>query len=333
MNYIVGAYATSPYLSNDKSLELDFYHQLIESIPKIRGLEIPFFGNEIHRFGSDFLINILKPEWSNVLSCIPGTMESLSIDPKYGIASDDYDCRMAAVLMYKRANKIVHKINDYYGKKSIIAIQVASAPSVPIRGVSSSKSSLLKSMQEILSLDWQGAKVVMEHYDSAIPGLSFEKGFLTLEDEIEVLLQLSEPQGVGVTINWGRSVIEGKSINKPLEHLNLAIEKKLLSGLIFSGVSEKDEFYGDWKDTHMPFAQSYNVDYYEKNSLLTHENISNALNLLDFNSLDYLGIKLLSMPVKNSKIERRVGLNRDAISILEEIILELNLINKSNIKS
>ena len=38
-------------------------------------------------------------------------------------------------------------------------------------------------MEEILSLDWQGAKVVIEHYDSAMPGLPFEKGFLTFEDE------------------------------------------------------------------------------------------------------------------------------------------------------
>ena len=33
-------------------------------------------------------------------------MANLSIDPKYGIASDDYDSRVAAVSMYKRANKI-----------------------------------------------------------------------------------------------------------------------------------------------------------------------------------------------------------------------------------
>ena len=332
MKYIVGAYATSPALSNDKSLELDFYHQLIETIPEICGLEIPFFGDEIHRFGSDFLIDILKPEWSNVLSCIPGTMANLSIDPKYGIASDNNDSRVAAVSMYKKANKIVRKMNDFYGRQSIIAVQIVTAPSVPIKGVSSSKSSLWKSMEEILSLDWQDAKVVIEHCDSAILGLPFEKGFLTFEDEVEVLSQLLESQDVGMTINWGRSAIEGHSVNKTIEHINLALEKKLLAGLIFSGVSVKDQLYGSWKDTHMPFAQSYNVDYYEKNSLLTHENISDALNLLDFNSLNYLGIKLLSMPMERSKIERRIGLNKDAISILEKALTELNSINKSNIK-
>ena len=150
------------------------------------------------------------------------------------------------------------------------------------------------------------------------------QSFLTLKNEIEVLSIFSDIYDVGITINWARSAIEGKDIYMPLEHIKLAIKSNLLSGLIFSGVSDNDKNYGSWKDTHMPIAQSYNVDYYEKNSLLTHENISNALNLLDLNSLDYLGIKLLSMPVENSQIERRVGLNRDAIFILEEIISELN---------
>ena len=169
MKYIVGAYASSPSLSSslDKSLESQFYKRLIESVPDMLGLEIPFFGDEIHKFGSDFLLKILRPDWNNVLTCMPGTMANLSIDPKYGIASDDYSCRMAAVSMYKRANNSIHKINDLHGRKSIIAVQIATAPSVPVKGVSSSKSSLLRSMEEILSLDWQGARVVIEHADAA----------------------------------------------------------------------------------------------------------------------------------------------------------------------
>jgi len=327
MKYIVGAYASSPSLSSslDKSLESQFYKRLIESVPDMLGLEIPFFGDEIHKFGSDFLLKILRPDWNNVLTCMPGTMANLSIDPKYGIASDDYSCRMAAVSMYKRANNSIHKINDLHGRKSIIAVQIATAPSVPVKGVSSSKSSLLRSMEEILSLDWQGARVVIEHADAATLELPYEKGFLTFEDEVDVLLQLSDSCDTGITINWGRSVIEGKSINKPIEHINLALEKKLLTGFIFSGVSKNDKLYGSWKDTHMPFAQSYDVNYFEKNSLLTHQNISNILQILDLHSLHYLGVKLLSMPIEKIEIEKQVGINRDAIFILENLISELKL--------
>lgn len=71
IGYIIGAYATAPSLaSDDKSLEREFYHQLIESIPEIRGLEVPFWGKKIHKFGSDFLLNIIDPNWQNVLSCL-----------------------------------------------------------------------------------------------------------------------------------------------------------------------------------------------------------------------------------------------------------------------
>ena len=70
----------------------------------------------------------------------------------------------------------------------------------------------------------------------------------------------------------------------------------------------------------MPFAESYDVDNFERNSLLTYENIFNTLKLIDLKHLDYLGIKLLS---DTSDMDRRVGLNKDAIYILENIISEL----------
>ncbi len=324
MKYIIGAYATAPSLnSNDKSLESSFYNKLIKSIPQIEGLELPFFGSSIHQFGSDFLLKFIKPEWNNVLTCIPGVMANLSKNPHFGIASDNNHGRVDAVDMYKRANQFVHKINDIYGKQSIIAVQLSTAPSTPFKGVSSSKKSLVKSMNEILNLDWQGAKIVIEHVDSSCNNLAFEKGFLTLKNEIEVLSTFSDIYDVGITINWARSAIEGKDIYMPLEHIKLAIKSNLLRGLIFSGVSDNDKNYGCWKDMHMPFAKSYDVKYFEENSLLTHENISKTLKLVDLNALDYLGIKLLSMPLNTFDIDRRVGVNKDAIFILESIISEL----------
>ena len=91
MKYIIGAYASAPSLkSNDKLLEAEFYNKLINSIPQIMGLEIPFFGKEIHKFGSDFLLNYINPEWNNILTCIPGVMENLSKNPHFGLASDAY---------------------------------------------------------------------------------------------------------------------------------------------------------------------------------------------------------------------------------------------------
>ncbi len=317
MKYIVGAYATAPSLvSENRNSEQEFYRKLIIDIPEIRGLEIPFWGEGVHRFGSDFLLDIINPNWENVLSCIPGTMSKLAKNPKFGLASDDENGRVEAIAMHKRANQVLHKMNECYGRQSVIAVQIATAPSTPVEYVSSSADSLLKSMEEILSWDWEGAKIVIEHCDAAVGNTPFEKGFLTIEDEIKTLTELQDLHDVGMTINWARSAIEGRNTSKPIEHIRLALKNNILSGLMFSGVSDNDDQYGSWKDTHMPFAQSFDVKFYEENSFLTYENIINTLKSLNVNDLDYLGIKLLSMPIESATIERRIGINYDAVSIL-----------------
>jgi hypothetical protein len=326
VKYIIGAYTTAPSLAaNDKLIEYEFYENLIESIPNIRGLEIPFWGNEIHQFGSDYLLNIIDPDWENVISCIPGTMLNLAKNPKFGLASDDENGRIEAIAMHKRANLVLHKMNKYYGKKAVIAVQVATAPSSPVEGVHSSVDSLLMSMQEILSWDWQGAKIVIEHCDSAVGCTKFEKGFLTIEDEIKTLIKLNGIYDVGITINWARSAIEGRSVETPIEHIQLALDNNILSGIMFSGVSDNDNQYGSWKDMHMPFSQYQDMRYCEPKSLLSYENISNCISLVNPEIVDYLGIKILSMPIGNCSIDRRVGVNRDAITILNSILDKLHV--------
>ena len=127
---------------------------------------------------------------------------------------------------------------------------------------------------------------------------------------------LDKHRNIGIIINWARSAIEGKNVETPVEHIKLALKNNILSGLMFSGVSDNDNRYGNWKDMHMPFAQSFNTKFYEKKSLLTHENIIKTLKLLNVNDLDYLGVKLLSIPIGGSSLKRRVGVNKDAIKIL-----------------
>ena len=320
MKYIIGAYATAPSLAgNNRVIECKFYDDLVESISDIQGLEIPFWGKSIHQFGSNFLLDIVDPNWNNILTCIPGTMSNLANNPKFGLASDDEDGRSEAIAMHRVANQSVHQINKYCGRRCVKAIQIATAPSVPVQGVSSSTDSLLKSMKEILSWDWQGAKINIEHCDTAVGSNTFEKGFLTIENEIKVLIELKDSHDVGMTINWARSAIEGRSVDRPIEHIKLAVESGVLSGLIFSGVSDNDNQYGSWKDTHMPFSQFGDLKYCERNSLLTKENISNALSAVNLSSIDYLGIKLLSMPIDKSTINRRVGLNKEGCKILSDV--------------
>jgi hypothetical protein len=321
LKYIVGAYATAPSLGvkENKELETQYYEQ-IQSIDHMRGLEIPFWGEELHWFGSDFLLDLIRPDWENVLSCIAGTMDGISKNVKFGIASNDEQGRKDAVAMHKRANQLLHKMNDRYGRQSIIAAELATGPRIPVEGVSTSKESLLRSMEEILSWDWGGAKIVIEHCDVTREGEPFVKGFQKLDQEIEVLQSLARDHEVGILINWGRSAIEGRSSQTPVEHLKMAIEYNLLSGLIFSGTSSADELYGSWNDNHMPFAQAFDVKHFEENSLLTQEAVQNSLAVVDLEKLDYIGVKLLSMPLDSHDIKRRIGLNEDAIFILNQMM-------------
>ncbi len=320
MKYLIGAYATAPSLGlDDVDLERQYYDRLIQSIPDIQGFEIPFFGEEIHRFGAEFLLEYIRPEWDHVLTCIPGSVKGVEKNPHFGLASADDLGRSDALKMHERANQMVRKINMHSGRPSVLAVHVATAPSVPVNGVTSSIDSLLISMNEILSWDWMGARIVIEHCDSYVGNHPFEKGFMSIDDEILALKSLPDNFKVGLAINWARSAIEGRSPSAVIDHIKTAKKNKLLSGFVFSGTSDKDGTYGAWKDSHMPFENSYGIEHFEPSSLLTKNNIKNTFDALDLNGLDYIGVKLLSMPIDGSSIGRRVGVNRDAIIVLNNI--------------
>ena len=320
MKYLIGTYATAPSLGlDDIDLEQEFYEQLIRSIPDIQGFEIPFWGKDIHKFGTDFLLKFVQPEWDHVLTCIPGSVKGVEKNPNFGLASNDTSGRSDALRMHERACQMVHEINTHFGRSSVLAVHLATAPSVPVDGVSSSVDSLLLSLNEILSWDWMGARIVIEHCDSYVGDHPFEKGFMSLDDEILALKSLSEDFKVGLAINWARSAIEGRSPATVVDHIKLARKNNLLSGLFFSGVSDRGGDYGDWKDSHMPFEKSCDIEHYQSNSLLTESNIRSTLKSINLEELDYIGVKLLSMPIAGSSIERRVGVNRDAINVLNNI--------------
>ena len=55
-------------------------------------------------------------------------------------------------------------------------------------------------------LEWGNVQLNLEHCDAYIPGQKAQKGFLLLEDEVEIL---NEVGGYGLILNWARSAIEG----------------------------------------------------------------------------------------------------------------------------
>ena len=78
-----------------------------------------------------------------MLTCIPGSVKGVEKNPNFGLASNDASGRSDALRMHERANQMVQKINIHSGRPSVLAVHIATAPSVPVDGVTSSVDSLL----------------------------------------------------------------------------------------------------------------------------------------------------------------------------------------------
>jgi hypothetical protein len=98
MKYYLGAYALSPTKKGwDAEVESAFYEDL-KTLPNLKGLEHPFYGT-LHEHDDDWFLANVEPQWDYVLTCIPGTMNALALDPHFGIASDDLDGRASALAL------------------------------------------------------------------------------------------------------------------------------------------------------------------------------------------------------------------------------------------
>jgi hypothetical protein len=325
--YIVGAYATSPNLfSWDKNLESIYFSEL-KKLNSIRGLELPFWGESLHPFNDEWLLDNLDSNWQNVLTCVPGTMKSLQSNPHFGLASKNDDSRKKAVLFYKKAFNCINKLKNHFGNKSVIGIYITSSPYQNEQSNYSDKKSFLKSLLELASWDWGNTKIFVEHCDAFTKNnLNPNKGFLSLENEISAIKQVNAESKltISIVINWGRSVIEYRNIKGPIRHLEYAIQNKVLGGLMFSGTTSSDNnHYGAWSDLHMPPAPIGDYQYFEPESLMTYENIKKTLASCDLSLLDCLGIKLLAMP-KESSINKRIAINKNSMDLINQVITELN---------
>lgn len=323
MKYIVGAYVTCPCLFEwDESLATQ-YMEGIKRMPLIRGLEHPFWGS-LHPFDENWFLNNIDATWDFVLTCIPGTMVEMLKNSVFGLASDSDSGRTAALEHIEMARRAVVKLNSHLERNAVIAVQLHSAPTRS-GNICSSKASFVKSLREIKSWDWQGARLVIEHCDAAVSGQVPEKGFLSLHDEIDSARVVNENSPVtpmGIAINWGRSAIEERNTTVPLRHIGLAKNAELLSGLMFSGCSDKETMYGVWKDTHMPPPQEFDSSHYAEHSLMTAENIRESLVASSFTELDYCGIKIMDLSTKTN-LSRRIGLNIDTLKLLDRVTNEI----------
>ena len=307
----MGAYASSPNVGDwDAELETRYYNE-IKSFGYIGGLEHPFAGS-LHNKDDDWFLNNIDPSWEFVFTCIPGVMGAIGKNPNFGIASDDEAGRQEALVFMKKGRDAIAKLNAHSGKQVVRAIQIHTSPNKAKAG--SSKESLEKSLTEMLSWDWQGAQLVIEHCDAYVEGQDPGKGFLTLEDEIAAIIATGKK--VGICINWGRSAIELRSAEGVMAHIKAAKDAGVLSGLMFSGASGNDSDYGVWRDSHMPPQALSSDGAGEPASLMTPQIMRDCIEAAGPESLLYLGAKLGIRP-RTAPLEERIAYNREAFSIID----------------
>lgn len=318
LRLIAGAYVSAPSITGGSDrAEREFYNHLRLHKGLIGGLEVPFFGNELHQFGTKFLEGVLDESWTNSITCLPGTMSALALDEHFGLASKNEDGRNRAIAFHMRLRDEIRKVNDALGRQAFFAVQVASAPTTRRSEQRSSRSALLRSLETLTRLEWDGVKLCLEHCDVARPGGHFEKGFMKLQDEISVVQELKRENAIGFVVNWARSAIEGQSEEAVVQHLQSLVKARLLSGLIFSGVSSDDKYYGNWKDTHMPMSTSGIESLRFSKSILTPEAVTRALNEVIATNIDYIGVKVMLLPSEPHFSSLSVDIYTDILKIVK----------------
>ena len=259
MSLIVGAYPAEP-----EELQQHFYQEL-GCIPSVRGLELPYgpYGGRPWPAGA-------PEDWSAMVTAIPGTMKRLSQASTFGLASRDGEGRRAALQFASGLRDYASRLADE--GHGVEAVELHSAP--PLY---SSARLFEESLKEMLDWEWGSTRLLVEHCDAPRRGSKPEKGFLTFDEEVNVVASL-QGQGwgqVGIVVNWARSVIESGDTGTAVEHLSQAREAGVLAGVMFSGCSpESTEFGYPWIDAHLAAVE---VDGAPPSSLLNRTEVQRCL--------------------------------------------------------
>ena len=318
MKYYVGAYAASPNQTGwDPQLETAYYNKL-KQLSNIKGLEHPFLG-KLHIHDDNWFLANIAPQWDYVFTCIPGIMNALGQNPQFGLASTDETGRQAALSFMQQACEAIARLTHHLGRQAVTAIQIQTAPAR--NKADSSVQALEQSLHTMLQWDWQGSRIVIEHCDALMPEHEPSKGFLALQDELALLTRLNETlpsqQQLGMVINWGRSVFETRQVDGARQHILAAQDAGVLSGVMFSGVSDQDSEYGAWRDSHQPPRQSEQVRFGAPGSWMTEQAMHDCLAACDdAANLAVLGAKIGIRP-HSASIAERISYIQATLAILD----------------
>lgn len=243
---LVSSYAVSPaHATWDPDLEAELLPALC-ALSGVVGLEVPWMGG-IHPHDSEWFLRHVPAGAELAVTPLPWVMRRCAADARYGIASPNEDGRRAAIADLRAVAHDVRRIDrDTDASVTVVALHTA-----PQGG--GERARLAASLAEIAGWDWAGAQLVIEHCDAALPSHPWQKGFVTLDDEIGVMLSVDAP--LALWLNWGRSVIETRDADAVTEQIAVAAATGRLAGLTFSGSAATDGPYGPaWTDGHLPLA-------------------------------------------------------------------------------
>ncbi|MDO4912945.1 MAG: DUF4862 family protein [Bifidobacteriaceae bacterium] len=276
---VVGAYASLPAERKDQSA----YYELLDEHSWISGTEIPFPGDLADPQQRNWLARHVPAAWhNNTITAIPGTMQNVWKNNTFGIASPIEDGRKAALKFFEELRNAIVDFNQIRGNNDISYVEIHTAPTQHAE-----TQACKRSLETLLSWDWAGAKLVIEHCDRFIENQKPEKGFLPIQDEIV----LAQEFGIGITVNWGRSVLEDRNTQTALEHIRAAVQAEVLKGVMFSGAGPEETQYGySWIDGHLPM----NPD--EPTSLMTAQEILQCVKAANITGLRKVDENAQSMP-------------------------------------
>lgn len=280
---VLGAYALEPSADSFAAQENEWF-DLLSGIDGAGGLEVPYRAGKLHPTGTARLANLLPSGWRIVVTMLPPTMAGLRASASYGLASPDENGRAAALADVRGALDEARRLADASGEQMVVGMHLTSAP----RGHGSPQA-LTRSLADLADGAEQ-VRLFIEHCDSWQADRAPEKGFLTLDGEIEAVLAAREHGGdnVGIVVNWGRSAIDERDADAPAQHVRRLYEAGILGGVMFSGASATGGPLGAaWADVHNP------LDTVDPTSLLTEARIGEALAGGVVEASHHVGVKVL----------------------------------------
>ncbi|MDO4791340.1 MAG: DUF4862 family protein [Buchananella hordeovulneris] len=290
--YVVGAYAAETKPRED-------WYEALAAQEWVAGLEIPWPGDLVSN--AEWLAKYLPAHYvSSVITAIPGTMVGMGADPVRGLASPDPEGRRRALADIAQLRDGLARLSDLTGRAAVRWVHLHSAP----REVADA-AALAASLEELSGWDWCGATPVIEHCDRFVAGQAPQKGFLPIEAELEVVSQ----QGLGLSINWGRSAIEERGAAVVVEHIAKASAAGVLRGVMFSGAGEQDNYFGKgWEDLHLPMRQD------EPTSLMDAEQVRLCAQAWGEKGPAYVGMKIQARA--EWSVETRLAAAKRAYEVL-----------------